>query len=71
MISYYCLSCVLFGFNELFGYKITYSVQTNNSIKVMNLISYKRNTKTNDLASGKTNRNTVLEIFGSFYEKRI
>ena len=33
----------------------------------MSSVSYKRNTRINHLVSVKMNRNTVLEIFGSFY----
>ena len=55
--------------NKIFGLylfkKIAYSVQTNNSIKIMNLVSFKGNTKMNSLVLVKMNRNTVFEIFGS------
>ena len=37
----------------------------------MNSVAYKRNTKMNYSVSVKTNRNTVSELFGSFYRKQI
>ena len=68
MIIYFCLSNLLFGLNKMFGLNSVKKLhQTNNSIKIMNSLSYKSNTKMNDLVSIKMNRNTVLDIFCSFH----
>ena len=75
MIIYFCLSnLVLVSLNESFGLNLVKNyifVQMNDSVKIINSVSYKKNTKINYSVSVKTNRNAVLEIFSPFYQKQI